>query len=33
MLQDGMPMPDGDSDYTVKTEWGAFNMHPRRYYV
>lgn len=23
-------MPDGDSDYTVTTEWGAFNMHPKR---
>ncbi|KAH7119440.1 hypothetical protein B0J13DRAFT_599698 [Dactylonectria estremocensis] len=30
MFPDGMPMPDGDSDYSVTTEWKAiFNELPR----
>jgi hypothetical protein len=26
MLQEGMPMPDGDSDFTVNTEWKATQL-------
>ncbi|OAQ59615.1 hypothetical protein VFPPC_13534 [Pochonia chlamydosporia 170] len=30
MFPDGMPMPDGDGDYSVTTEWkGIFNELPR----